>query len=129
VFLFWGSTESATDADRELLTTHQPGQTISDTESIFPNWLYTFAGDAISETTSEFAFVFEYTGETVSETYGSWILSIGMGETVSDTDGEYDFAGKALHDLIELDDTISREVIVTTGVVRIVDVEAYLIRK
>lgn len=130
VFLFWGSTESATEADGELLTTHQPGQTISDTESTFPNWLYTFSlGDAISDITSEFAFTFEYTGEAVSETYGSWILSIGMGEAVSDTDGEYNFAGKALHDLIELDDTISREVIVTTGVARIVDVEAYLIRK
>jgi hypothetical protein len=52
-----------------------------------------------------------------------------MGEAVSDTDGEYEFAGKALHDLIELDDTIVREIIATTGVARIIEVEAYLIRK
>jgi hypothetical protein len=130
IHLLRGSAESISDVEGEMLTTHQPGQTISDTESTFPNWLFTYSlGDAESDTISEFAYTFQYTGNAISETYGSWILSIRMGEAVSDTDGEYEFAGKALHDLIELDDTIVREIIATTGVARIIEVEAYLIRK
>jgi hypothetical protein len=129
-YLLCGSAESILDVDGEKITTHQPGQTISDTEATFPNWLYTFIlGEGISESRSEFAYTFQYAGEAVSETYGSWILSIHMGEAVSDTDGEYEFAGKALHDLIELDDTINRAIVVTTGVARVVNLEAYLIRK
>jgi hypothetical protein len=130
VHLLRGSAESVLDGEGEMLTTHQPGQTISDTEATFPNWVYTFGlGQAISETDSEFAFIFELVGNAVSETYGSWILSIRMGEAVSETDGEYEFAGKALHDLILLDDTINRTIVATTGVARVIELEAYLIRK
>lgn len=113
----------------DLLRTYSLGETASDSANQF-GWFTTwYLGETVSEMLGDFSWLFEYTGETISETYSSWIMSVGLGESISETDGEYSFAGKSIHDLIELDDTINRGITTTLDIVRLVNVDVYLIRK